>query len=679
MSTDAVISDSATSYKIVLAPFFRGLKPTRRVTVSGWADAYRVLDLSVSNKPGQWKNSTVPYLVPIMNALSVFASYKFVACMKATQVALSSASENFMGYGMHIDPSPMLLMLPTVELAKKVSKTRIKPLIRDSPVLNKLVAAERSRDSSNTLLQKDFPGGSLFIVGANSPSGASSVNVKRIVFDEIDRYPPELDDEGDVIATTIKRTDTYDDDKKISLWSTPTVKGNSHIEKWYISMDQNRLYVPCPHCKPDAPITPEDDETMQFAMSPPDGYLRLELSGFKFTIGNPAAVYYPCPHCGKEIHNHHKRFMLPRYKYVPDAPEKISQDKISFHVPAFYSPFKSWATIADEYEQALTDTMKMKTFVQTTEGFPYEEEGDQPPYKHLYLRGHASNYRTTDPLPEGVGVITCGIDVQANRIEMEVLGHGRDGKTWSLNYFVLHGDPMNDVRLWNELTRAINTNYYRADTEETGEVMPISMTFIDSAYATNKVYEWALKMGARRVMPIAGGPETMKVPISTPGTVYIKIDGKKGPMLHKIEVNGAYYKERLYGQLRGEIQDHEGQPVVPPGYCYFPADYSETHYRNLVNEKRVMETNAKGFTLYTWKKTGRNEQLDCRVYAMGAAELLQVYRYSDEKWNQLTAKKPPKPDVTRPVKSDEPVEGAKKPAQRKGPGNVNLPPMPKWD
>ena len=199
----------------IIQPFLNGLKPIRRITVSQWAEAYRVLGRAVSNFSGPWKNEVTPYLKGPMDALSVFATYKEIVFQKGTQIAATSAGENFIGYCIHITPAPILLMYPTVAVGKRNSKRRIKSLIGDSPVLRKLVGGEKSRDGSNTILEKEFPGGNILICGANFPSDLRSVNIRFCIFDEIDEYPGDLADQGDPIEIAKKRTSSYDDNKKI--------------------------------------------------------------------------------------------------------------------------------------------------------------------------------------------------------------------------------------------------------------------------------------------------------------------------------------------------------------------------------------------------------------------------------------------------------------------------------
>lgn len=605
--------------------FLKGLRPVRRITVSEWAEAYRVLGHGVSNISGPWRNEVTPYLVPIMDALSVFSSYKEVWFMKGTQIGATSVAENFIGYCMHITPAPILNMFPTVAVAKRNSKRRIAPLIDDSPALRAIVSPAKSRDGSNTVLEKEFPGGNILLCGANSPSDLRSVNIRFCVFDEIDEYPMDLADQGDPIEIAKKRTSSYDSNKKMLFISTPTTKGNSHIERGFLKTDQNSLHVPCPHC---------------------NFYQELVFEQFRFEKGNPAGVYYECIECKKEIHNHHKNYMLPRSIPVPKCPEKASPDVIGFHVPAFYSPvgFYSWATMAKDYEEALEDPIKMKTFVQTTMGLPYEEDGDQPPYKMLYQRAVTSDYGVNQ-IPDEVCFLTAGMDVQKDRIEIEIVGWGKARRSWSIDFIQLLGDP-DKPEVWQQLLLLLSRTWIR---ETDGLVFGISMSCIDSGYATNAVYEFSLRMGQTRIMPVKG-VDTQVTPISSPKAVYIKRDGKKSQSLYLINVNVDYYKTAIYSHL-GLMQEEQYGRLGPPLFCHFPNNYQEEHFKRLTAERKIFTANKKP----EWKKVYvRNEQLDCRVYASAAATLFGIERFSDADFDRMSGS----------VKKQERKQVEKKPQSR---------------
>ena len=549
-----------------------------------------------------------------------------------------------MGYCMHIAPAPILMMFPTVGVAKRMSKRRIATLIGDSPVLRNIVSSPKSRDGSNTILEKDFPGGNILITGANSTGDLRAISIRYFIPDEIDEYSNDLGDQGDVIEIARVRTNTYDDNKKIFFISTPTIKGQSNIEKLFLETDQHYCFLPCPHCASDAPITGNNFEDL-FSKEPPPGYQKLVLEQFVFTKGNPAAVYYKCIHCEKEIHNYHKAFMLPRHKWVPEFPEKSNNDRIGFHLNSFYSPIGmySWATMAHTYEMALKDPLKMKTFIQTSEGKPYEEEGDQPPHQVLFERSMDS-YNENE-IPAEVCFLTAGVDVQKDRVEIEIVGWGKGKRSYSISFRQLPGRP-EESEVWRQLGNILSETWVR---KADGVMLGLSLTFIDEGYSTNEVYAFCISQGMHRIVPV-NGLDTQSVPISSPQAVWLKKDGKKELSLQHININTDYYKSALYAHLRLSRTDVTG-PNGPELFCHFPKTYQEDHYKRLTNEKKIASIGTNGREKAHWKKLGRNEQLDCRVYAMAAATLFGIDSFTDDDYDRMTGSIKPLPEEKKTGKN----------------------------
>ena len=207
-----------------------GLTPDPLLTVSEWADRYRVLSQRASSEPGRWRTERAPYLREIMDCLSPSSPFQRVVFMKGSQVGGSECGNNWIAYVIHQAPGPMMAVAPTVELAKRNSKQRLDPLIEESEVLRERVKERRSRDSSNTVLSKEFPGGVLILTGANSAVGLRSMPARYLFLDEVDGYPGDVEGEGDPILLAERRSATFQR-RKILLVSTPKTKGLSRIER----------------------------------------------------------------------------------------------------------------------------------------------------------------------------------------------------------------------------------------------------------------------------------------------------------------------------------------------------------------------------------------------------------------------------------------------------------------
>jgi Bacteriophage tail assembly protein len=268
-----------------------GLTPDPPLTVSEWAERYRMLGTRESAEPGRWRNARTPYLREIMDCLSPTSPVERVVLMKGAQVGGTELGLNWVGYAIHHAPGPMMIVWPTTEMAQRNSKHRIDPLIEESPVLKDIIAPPRSRDSGNTVLMKEFRGGVLVMTGANSAVGLRSMPVRYLFLDEVDAYPLDVDGEGDAIHLAEARTRTFAR-RKILLVSTPTLSGASIIEREYEASDQRRYFVPCPHCSHRQ-------------------WLRFER--LRWDRGQPETAAYLCEECEAPIAEHHKPRMLERW------------------------------------------------------------------------------------------------------------------------------------------------------------------------------------------------------------------------------------------------------------------------------------------------------------------------------------------------------------------------------
>lgn len=229
--------------------FAEGIRPDPISSVSEWADEQRYLGPdSGSAEPGPWRTSRTPYLREIMDVLGPANPVQRVVVMKAARIGATEAGNNWIGYIMDRAPGPTLMVCPTDGDAGIASKERIAPMIRSTPALRDRVAENRSRDGRNTILLKEFIGGRLAIAGATSARGLGSRTFRYLFADEIDRYPEDVDGEGDPLRLAEVRTTTYEFRRKMLDISSPTKKGRSRIEKEFLRTDRRRYFVPCPHC-----------------------------------------------------------------------------------------------------------------------------------------------------------------------------------------------------------------------------------------------------------------------------------------------------------------------------------------------------------------------------------------------------------------------------------------------
>ena len=411
----------------------KALRIPDSLSVSEWADKYRVLASDTSAESGKWKTGRTPYLKEIMDCLSPNNTPKRVVFQKGAQIGGTEAGLNWIGYIIHHAPGPMLYVNPTQEMAKRASKTRIMPMLEKTRVLAKCVSAPKSRDAGNTILQKDFKGGYLVLVGANAPTGLRSSTIRYLFLDEVDAFPDEAGTEGDPVDLAIQRTATYRS-RKIFMVSTPTIKDASRIEQAFLEGDQRYYHVPCPKC---------------------GHYQVLQWRGIVFDSKNLTEACYKCENCGELWHDWQKDEIFKRGHWIAKKPYNTAI--ASFHLSSLYSPhgWVSWTDIAREFLEVKNDPSRLQVWTNTKLAESWEDmAGEQIDPTNLMVRREVFG----EGLPSGVAVLTAGVDVQDNRLEVEVVGWGRGEESWSIDYLVLYGDP-STPELWAQLDAVLMRRY----------------------------------------------------------------------------------------------------------------------------------------------------------------------------------------------------------------------------
>lgn len=598
----------------IIKGFFDGIKPIEFITVDEWADKYRFLSATASAEPGRWRTDRTPYLREILRNLSAHEPVQEMVFMKGAQVGATEAGNNWIGYCIHIAPGPMLMVMPTDDTVKRNSKIRIDPMIEATPVLSERIRTARSRDSGNTTRSKEFPGGVLVMTGANSAVGLRSMPVSKLFLDECDGYKLDLDGEGSPIDLARARTRTFAN-RKIFIVSTPTISGASAIEREFDATDQRKFNVPCPHC---GLLQSLDFERLKWDTTPGE-------SGRKVVA--PSSTVYVCVGCDEEIQERNKTAMLAGGEWIPSKPQNKNWRVIGYHLNSLYAPLGwfSWAEIAQQFEDAGTDETKLKTFWNTVLGLPWSQKGEAPKWETLFSR--RESYRTNEP-PDDVAIVTVGVDIQQDRIELEVVGWAAGQRAYSIDYRVLIGDTA-AAPVWAELAKVVAETWVRPD----GLVLPMTRMAIDTGYQTSKVYAFCRKYLPTQVIPIKG-MDKQTVVLTPPKSVDRRgSKGKPAGALGVWSVGVSVLKSELYGRLRLE-KDEQG---IPPGYCHFPTAY-EAHYFKMLTAEELQPKIHKGFTRYEWVKTFvRNEALDCRVYARAAAAMVGIDRWTDAHYKAATA------------------------------------------
>ncbi len=588
-----------------------GLVPDPLLTVSEWSDEHRVLSSKASAEPGRWRTSRTPYLKAIMDCLSPSSPVERVVFMKGAQVGATEMGNNWLGYIIHHAPGPTMAVSPTVEMAKRNSKQRIDPLIEESPVLAQLVSPSRSRDAGNTILAKDFRGGTLVLTGANSAVGLRSMPVRYLFLDEVDGYPLDVDGEGDALALAEARTRTFAR-RKIFIVSTPTIQGASTIEREYEASDRRCYHVPCPNCF---------------------HYQCLQFENLRWERGQPETVAYVCQACEVPIAEHHKSWMLERGEWrasVVDYKGKTA----GFHLSSLYSPlgWRSWQDIAAAWESAVSkesgSIAAIKTFKNTELGETWIEQGDAPEWQRLLER--VEDY-PVGKVPEGGLLLTGGVDVQRDRIEASVWAFGRGKESWLVEHRVLAGDT-GKGEVWRLLDAMLSETW----THASGADVPLARIAIDTGFATEHAYTFVRARKDSRLMAVKGVAKGAAL-VSAPRALDISIGGKRLKAgIKLVSVMTSIAKSELYSNLRKTIEvDADGVVSYPPGYVHLPRVDAE-YMQQLCAEQLITRKDRNGYQKREWQKMReRNEALDCFVYARAAAAMAGLDRFEERHWLQL--------------------------------------------
>jgi phage terminase large subunit GpA-like protein len=599
------------------------MAPPPRLTVTEWAERNRVLSGKDSAEPGPYRVARTPYAREPQDCLSATSTVEEVVLMWGAQTSKTTILSNWVAYLVDVSPGPMMVVQPTIDMAKRYSRQRLTPMIEESPALRRKVRENRSRDDANTTLLKEYPGGFLALAGANSAAGLRSMPVRDLALDEIDAYPIDVDGEGDPVTLAEARQSTFARRKRVKT-STPTTKGFSRIESAFEASDRCYFHVHCPHCG--------EAQRLEWGAD--------QAHGIKWDRDESGAprldtVHYVCKANGCIVHEHHKPAMLAGGQWVAHNPGAQAGRVRGFHLSSLYSPlgWLSWRELVREWCAAMDaarqgDVSKLRAFINTRLAETFEEQGDRVAGHELARRAETYPLRT---VPWGALALCMGADVQGDRLEYRVWGFGRGEESWLVDREVIYGDPAlplgQEGSPWNILRERILTPIKHAN----GIDMPVMGCAVDSGgHHTRQVYEFARAMQHRNVLAIKGVGGSGRPALGKPTNVDINHRGQAikrgGVKLWAVGVDTI--KALLYGRMR---LDKPG-----PGYVHLTQAVPAEEFDQLTAE-RLVTRYVKGHAKLEWVKPPgrRNEALDCFVYAYALAVFLGINRWRAPDWDRL--------------------------------------------
>lgn len=598
----------ANAYAIVGAAWADGLTPDPDIHFDEWADEFRYLPPD-SSEPGKFRMSRTPYMGAILRDLSPISDIEEVVLVKGGQISGSETANNFLGATIHLAPGRAMMVQPTVDAAKDYVRERINPLLEYTPVLHDRVSETKSRDGSNTVKFKRYSGGFIAFAGANSAQALQSRAIRYLVLDEIDRYPRDVDGQGDPVGMAVKRTDTFKRNRKIFKLSTPGNKDSSRIMKDYGETDMRRYYLPCPHCGH-------------------MDYLRRER--LRIPPDAPEKATMTCLGCGVEIEERYKTWMMDPANGAAWRATGVSKNPLirGYHVPGLLSPigWRSWGDIARDllYAELLEsrgDDALLKKVINLDFGEPYEAQGERAMHTAIKARAEDIGMRS---VPRGGLILTAAVDVQHNRLEAMIVAWGRLEEAWIVDYQVFWGDPM-QATVWQQLDAwMLRPLRY----EVGGTEMRIAACPVDASdgHTMEEVFKFVRPRTSRMVFAIKGH-KTYDAPMLPPPTAReidrsgVKV--KTGDLLWMVGVNQI--KNTLSARLR----------VTTPGRnCIHFGKWLPDEFWPMLGSEKLVSKFMNGNVYKRWVKIEgeRNEAWDLLVYNYAAAVRLGVNRWGEANW-----------------------------------------------
>ena len=589
--------------------YFRGLHPDPDVWVDEWADEYmRIPRDTGAAEPGQYRTSRTPYAREPMRCLSPAHPCKRVVTMVASQLMKTQIALNWIGGLIHMAPSNILTLLPSLGLAKRVS-SRIGKTIKATPVLRERVASSRSRDSRNTMDTKEFEGGSLYVTTAGSAANLSELSARYVYGDEIDRWEVDIGEEGDPIELAETRGSTFGRNAKFYFSSSPTIKGASRISDLFEGSDQRYYYVPCPTC----------------------GHMQvLEWERLHYSK-DFSVVHYQCagPECDVLIDEYHKGEMLAKGEWRAHA--EGDGETVGFHLNALYSPlgWMDWKSLAKQFEKAKKAQVKgdlepMQVFYNTRLAKVWDSAQEQTKADTLRARARLEGF-SLGSLPSAVLMVTGAVDVQANRLEFMAMGWGVGMERWVVDFQIIAGDPA-DERTWAALDELLKAKYRHP----CGVGLGILATAVDSGgHHTDEVYQFCRVRRWRNVFAIKGASKPGRPVIAQrPSMVDVTWKGqteRNGAELWFVGTDTA--KDWIYNRYPFDSG---------PGALHFANDLPDDFFDQCVAERKIARY-VRGHKRIEWVKgkAERNEALDLMVYCLAMAHYLGLNRYKERDWERV--------------------------------------------
>ncbi|TXL72548.1 terminase [Vineibacter terrae] len=595
----------ANPARLVLAALAVGLAPPPPVDYLKWAEENIEFSKRESPFAGKYNRKLFPYFDEILRALSPDDPCREVSLMGSAQIGKTVIANIFTGGSMVMDPCDFLFTHPTEDNARRWSRLKLKPFIRGTPALSRIFP-EKSRDGADSVFLKEHRDGlgALLISGANSPASLSQVTMHRQVQDDLAKWETNAAGDPELQANSRSRADEF---AKIFKCSTPLVMPGCRITKSFEAGSQEMPYVPCPQCR-----------HMQV----------LEWENMLATLDpdKPEEAHFTCVACGFPIEEHHRAELLAGFEWRAHNP-KAKRYHRSFWIWSAYSYLQSWARIAREWLNVRGDSAAEQTFLNDTAGKAHQTKGEAPPWEKLRDRAAAAHY-TKGTIPHTYLVTALGIDCQADRVEWQLVGFGRDFRRAVVDYGIIPGH-ISDATCRDRLDALLAQTWLN----EAGRRVGIDRAAIDGNAWTEDVWDWARRHPRSKLIMVRGRGEDHAARIAR---VKRERNDKTGKLL---KYAGRFFNFGASVLKMALYRDLAKDDPLAKGFVAFPRGLDDEYFRQLTAERRqpVKRLSKYGFTVYRWVKdpAQANEALDTMLQAETAANNWGIRGLPDAIWARL--------------------------------------------
>lgn len=650
--------------RLAMQELAKAAEPPPPVDYLAWAKEHIVFSERISAIPGRYREEKFPFFSEILRALSPEDPCTIVTLAKSAQVGGTVLANIFLLGTTALTPCDFLYVHPTEENASRWSKTKLMPLLRETPAVRSLFS-ESSRDGGNSILYKERMDGrgALQAAGANSPSGLSMISPRRQVQDDLAKW--SMNDAGDPEVQADSRSKAFFD-RKVFKISTPLITPGCRISANYLDGTQERYHVPCPHA---------ECGTLQ--------ELKWENMRDQLDPEHPERAHFTCEGCGGEIHEHHRAWMVrPENgaRWVAKFPERARYHR-SFHIWVAYSPLESWEAIARAWFKVQSGGPDDKTKAAGAEqvfwndwlGLAFEAENRAIAWEDLRDRGEETGFKR-EMVPAEALALTMGIDVQGDRVEWLLRGWGRNkfscviacGKIDNTAGSHLGGEKRDHTGHISEpeVMAALDRLIARTWFDENRVAREVDLVGIDGNAYTEDVWMWARRHPRSKVIMVRGDGRE-----AAPMLAQVREYDKRGKP-KKQKWTTRFYSFNAPAMKMGLYRDFKKTEPEQTGFVRFARGLGDDFYQQVTSEIRVMEKTRSGHQRPVWTLPAgqRNEALDMMNQARAAAIRLQIPYWGDDEWDAIAERlakiEPPRqadiedmlattPPVPAPVKTEQ--------------------------